>query len=68
MKNLIKFIHLFFSIMIISNIIWVLYHWNTYDHYPFIGFDIPKYYYLPLQGLFAWVFITSYLQARKADG
>lgn len=67
MEHIGKFLYLLISLLIIANIISVVYNWNTYENYSFLGFDLSKYYYLPLQFLFAWVFITRYLELRKKD-
>ena len=67
MKNFAKFFYLFFSVMLIANIIWVIYHWNTYDKHVFITFDVSKYVYLPMLMLFTWAFIDKYRKIVKAE-
>lgn len=67
MKRFAKFIYLLFSILFLGNLVWVVYHWNTYESYRFLNFDIPKHYYLPLQALFAGSFFHSYLNVGKED-
>jgi hypothetical protein len=50
-----------------ANLAWVVYHWNTFESYRILNFDIPKHYYLALQPLFAGSLFHSFLNLGKED-
>lgn len=67
MKKLNQAIHLIFLMLIVANIVWIIRYWESQESYNFIGFMISKYYYLPLQFLFAWAFYTGLAKTFKKE-
>lgn len=67
MKKLNQAIHLLFLMLIVANIVWIIRHWESQESYSFIGFMISKYYYFPLQFLFAWAFYKGLAKTFKKE-
>ncbi|MFD2034419.1 hypothetical protein ACFSKL_06430 [Belliella marina] len=67
MKTFGKALYMLLVILFSMNIGWVIYHWNTYNTFTFVSFEIPKHIYILLQIAILASFVKSLNDLYKID-